>query len=319
MTEPITALIFAKDEAHNIADCIKSVEGVDDILVADGGSTDGTQDIAESLGARVITRHDTYDTPTPEDIDAFTERFGWAPTFTTQDTFIPAASPINIERVFEHIKTDWVVGPDADERVTWDLPRIREEVMPTADQIDCEFVHSHDEAGNPYKVAHICKMFKRGQTGFYGRTHGCMVPHGRMVSIPFMRIDHWQTPRENRHWYVKPILEYAVLKEDGQRDRFYLGREYYYYKEHDKALTLLNLYLSEATWQPEIAQARLYAARAYWESGRGDEARKSCLEAVMLNPMHKEALYLMAELYFSPWGPKWAKLAAAADDSDILF
>jgi glycosyltransferase involved in cell wall biosynthesis len=317
--EAISAVIFTKNEENNIAACIESMAGVDEVLVADDSSTDRTVEIAESLGARVITRHDEYDTPTKEDIAAFTERFGWAPAFTTEDTFIPAASPVNVERVMEHVNTDWVVGPDADERVTWDLPRIREEIMPTADQIDCEFVHSHDEQGNPHKIAHICKMYKRSQTGFYGRTHSCIVPRGRMVEIPFMRIDHWQTPRENRHWYVRPILEYAVLKEDGQRDRFYLGREYYYYKMYDEALTLLNLYLENATWQPEIAQARLYAARCYWESGRGDEARKSCLEAVILNPMHKEALYLMAEMYYPPWGPKWAKLAEAADDSDILF
>jgi glycosyltransferase involved in cell wall biosynthesis len=318
MSEGITAIICAKDEEHNIAACIESVKGVDEVIVADGGSTDRTRDIAAAMGAKVYVRDDKYDVPTEDDRRAFSERFGWEAAFTPE-TQVPAEGHINCNDRMEHCSHDWIVGPDADERVTWDLPRIREEIMPIADQIDGEFVHSHDADGNPDRVTHICKMFKRSMTGFFGRTHGCIVPRGTMVHIPFMRIDHWQTPRENRHHYVRPILEYAVLKEDEQRDRFYLGREYYYHHEYDKALTLLDLYLTHATWQPEIAQARLYAARCYWESGRGDQARESCLQAVLLNPEHKEALQLMSEMYYEPWSHKWAHLASVATEEDILF
>jgi hypothetical protein len=114
------------------------------------------------------------------------------------------------------------------------------------------------------------------------------------------------------------------MVDDDQRSRFYLGREYYYRGRHAHALELLNLYLRDATGHiPEIGQARLYAAHCYWEdgSGRGDEARKSALEALVLNPMHKDVLEFLASpgVYHEPWTHKWRRLAEAANDEDILF
>ncbi len=56
MTEiPISCFIIAKNEADRIGRTIASVQGlVAEIVVIDSGSTDGTQAIAEKLGARVI-------------------------------------------------------------------------------------------------------------------------------------------------------------------------------------------------------------------------------------------------------------------------
>lgn len=53
---PITAVIIARDEAHNIANCIAPLLGwVDEILLVDSGSTDDTVNIAQSLGATVLS------------------------------------------------------------------------------------------------------------------------------------------------------------------------------------------------------------------------------------------------------------------------
>lgn len=52
---PVSCFIIAKNEADRIGRTIASVEGlVAEIVVIDSGSTDGTQAIAERLGARVI-------------------------------------------------------------------------------------------------------------------------------------------------------------------------------------------------------------------------------------------------------------------------
>ena len=117
---------------------------------------------------------------------------------------------------------------------------------------------------------------------------------------------------------VLGILQYQVLKEDARRDH-YLGREYYYHFQFDRALVMLNQYLAVSTFQPEIAQARLHAAACYWETGRGEEARKSCLEAILINPDHKAALELYAEMHYEPWRSKWQYIADNATDKDILF
>jgi glycosyltransferase involved in cell wall biosynthesis len=50
----ISVYIIAFNEADKIRDCINSALWADEIIVADSNSTDGTTEIAESLGAKVV-------------------------------------------------------------------------------------------------------------------------------------------------------------------------------------------------------------------------------------------------------------------------
>ena len=50
----ISVYIIAFNEADKIRDCINSVLWADEIIVADSNSTDGTTEIVESLGAKVV-------------------------------------------------------------------------------------------------------------------------------------------------------------------------------------------------------------------------------------------------------------------------
>lgn len=50
----ISAYIIAYNEAAKIRDAIESISWADEVLVADSHSTDGTTEIAQSMGARVI-------------------------------------------------------------------------------------------------------------------------------------------------------------------------------------------------------------------------------------------------------------------------
>ena len=324
--ERISAVICTYNEADNIAACINSVAGVDEIIVSDDYSEDSTRKIAESLGASVFLRSKEGggsrlggDIVTEKHISDFRKRFGWDPSFHSGDRIGNGAD--KAREAVGRARGDWIIGPDADERVTWNLPILRE-LFPICDQIVHEFVHAHDADGKPIRVSTISKLFRKSMTGFGGRTHTVMLPAGRILQTNHLRIDHYQKPHGQSH--VMPTMEYSVLTDDDQRSRFYLGREYYYYHHYDRALTLFDLYLKNATGHiPEIAQARLYAARCYWEdgSGRGDEARKSALEALVLNPEHKEVLEFLGSpgVYHEPWSHKWRHLASVATDEDILF
>jgi len=312
----IAACIGTLNEADNIAACISSLEGVDEVWVADDGSTDATVAIAESCGAQVFRRKDWAEHATQADVDAFVERFGWKPSFEAGTRI--RNGHLEAREVSSRATCDWIVQPDADERVSWDLERLKAHVLPRADQIRCEFVQAHHPNGSPVSVRHITKMFRHTHGDIEARTHTVLVPKGRIVETNLMRIDHWQRPGHSQS-YVLPILEFCAAREYDMRTRFYLGREYFYRHEYDKALDLLDRYLAESTWMPEMGAARVYAARCYWESGRGDEARESCMHAIRLNPDHTEALALMAAFHFEPWKSKWQRIAENSTGQDVLF
>ena len=88
----LTIALIVKNEADNLKDCLQTCEGVaDEIVVVDGGSADNTVNIAEALGARVVSK-------------PHWEGFGKQRQFAQS-----------------HVTTDWVFWIDADERITPEL------------------------------------------------------------------------------------------------------------------------------------------------------------------------------------------------------
>jgi glycosyltransferase involved in cell wall biosynthesis len=94
-TARVSACIITLDEADRIADCVRSVEWCDEVVLVDSRSTDATREIAAGLGARVIERD-------------------W-PGHVKQKEFAIRAA-----------ENDWVMCIDADERVS---PGLRDEIL----------------------------------------------------------------------------------------------------------------------------------------------------------------------------------------------
>ena len=86
-TPLLSVILITRNEAHNVADCLRSVAFADEWIVVDSGSTDGTREIATGLGAEVVTA---------------TEWLG----FGTQKN-----------RALDRARGGWVLSIDADERV----------------------------------------------------------------------------------------------------------------------------------------------------------------------------------------------------------
>ncbi|MBL8487038.1 MAG: glycosyltransferase family 2 protein [Rhodocyclaceae bacterium] len=87
---PVSAVLITRDAAAQLADCLASVAFCAEVLVVDSDSADGTPELAERLGARVIRSH-------------------WR-GFGPQKRFAVSQAT-----------HDWVLCVDADERVTPEL------------------------------------------------------------------------------------------------------------------------------------------------------------------------------------------------------
>jgi len=91
----LSAYIIAYNEAGKIADAVNSVLWADEVIVADSNSTDGTDRIAQELGARVVQ--------------------------------IPFQGFGHLRnRVIESCTHEWIFSLDADERCT---PEVRDEIL----------------------------------------------------------------------------------------------------------------------------------------------------------------------------------------------
>lgn len=85
----IAALLIVKNEESNLSECLSSLAySVDEIIVVDTGSSDGTSGIARDFGARVLS-------------------FEWVDDFAAARNF-----------AIESCNTDWAFYIDADERIS---------------------------------------------------------------------------------------------------------------------------------------------------------------------------------------------------------
>ena len=91
----ITAIIIAQNESEMIQNCIDTLRWCSEILVVDDGSIDDTPTIVENAGARLVS-------------------------------FKSSSFKRLREEAQKHVRTDWIVYIDADERV---LPTLAKELL----------------------------------------------------------------------------------------------------------------------------------------------------------------------------------------------
>ncbi|MEK7747420.1 MAG: glycosyltransferase, partial [Elusimicrobiota bacterium] len=171
----LSVILITREEALDLPDCLKSLQGLDAELVAvDGGSSDGTLDILRRAGARV--QHREFD------------------GFASQK-----------QAALDLASGDWVLSIDADERLS---PELRSEIDavvsspggPDAYELPFE-VHFLGRAlrfGGLGSERHL-RLFRRSKGRFVGgrlhegiETEGMMGRlEGKMVHLPYRDIDDY--------------------------------------------------------------------------------------------------------------------------------
>ena len=96
----LSVVVITKNESSRLADCLKSVDWADELIVVDDESTDGTPEVAREHGAKVFSRK--------MDIEGKHRNYAYG--------------------LASH---DWVFSLDADERVT---PELKQEIVETIEK-----------------------------------------------------------------------------------------------------------------------------------------------------------------------------------------
>lgn len=172
----LSAIIITFNEAANIEACLKSVSFADEIIVVDSGSTDGTQDLARSLGAVV---HVTS---------------AW-PGFGRQKN-----------RALELAQHPWVLSLDADERVSADLAKQIIRAVASDADVAYEIPRLTQFCGQwirhcGWTPDYVLRLFKRGAAHFSDDlVHERVVLTGGEQSRLASPLLHYSYPTPAHYW-----------------------------------------------------------------------------------------------------------------------
>lgn len=140
----LTLSMIVKNEEANLRDALESVENiVDEIVIVDTGSTDGTLEIAKEFSAKIF-------------------HFNWINDFSAARNF-----------ALQHSSGNWILYLDADERLeTKSIVELKEIIKQNKLLgVNC-LINNVDEVTNTPKLMKYIRLFRNSQKiGFSGKAH----------------------------------------------------------------------------------------------------------------------------------------------------
>ena len=277
---PIKICVYAicKNEEQFVDRFMDSVQEADCVCVLDTGSTDAS---VEKLRARGALVEQKIITPWRFD-SARNESLRLIPA----DTDVCCCIDLD-----EHFHSGWRTALERSWQEDTTLAR-------------CRFTWSFNSDGSEGGVFWPSRIHKNGCYRWVGAVHEVLAYIGegseRVITAEGVQLDHRPDPTKSRGQYL-PLLELSVA-EDPESDRswHYLGREYLYYGEWEKAIAALlrHLSLPRATWADERCASMRYIGRCYRRLGRNDLAAVWFHRAVAEAPHLREPYIDFAGLLF---------------------
>ena len=279
MNKKICVYAIAKNEIKFVERWYSSVKEADYVCVLDTGSTDGTFEKLKELG--IITEQKKYDT------------FRFDVARNDSMSLIPTDTEIcvcvDIDEFFD-------VGWSKILKENWkeDTKRVR-----------YRYTWNFKEDGSEGVVFMSDKIHKNGCFKWTHPVHETLTPCINQpiitIDLPNIQLNHKADPTKSRSNYL-PLLELSV-KENPEDDRnvHYLGREYMFHGQYEKAIETLKCHLSlkTSTWKDERCASLRYIARCYGYL-KDEENQEKYLMLALLEADHiREPYYELGVLYYN--------------------
>ena len=298
--------IIAKNEALTLPRMVGSLkefqERGGDIWILDTGSTDDTIEIAKGLGCNVEAVGDKFKITIDEDLaNKINEKFiieGETPVVKGGDSLFDFASARNY--ISDFPDNDMIATPDCDEIFTkFDIDKLDEVVATGVEQLEYEFVFSHDENNNPIIKFKHCKFYNRKKLKWTGVIHEVLQgPASRIyLGEDIIKLEHYQNPATNRSGYLKGLALDCYNHPENDRNSHYFARELFYLGRHKSAIKEFKNHISMGRWGTEAAQSMLFVGDCYKAIGGFDEMIKWYAKSVE-KEARREPLMRLAEYYF---------------------
>lgn len=274
----ICVYAIAKNESKFIERWYNSIKDADYICVLDTGSTDDTFTKLKQLP--IITKQKKY------------KFFRFDTARNDSMKLIPKDADIciclDLDEIMVHgwcqtLKANWTnKTTQAKYRYTWNF----------------------NEDGSEGIVFMSEKIHKNGLFKWKNPVHEVLIPNteftNNIIEIPTIQVNHLADTTKSRSNYL-PLLELSV-KEDPFNDRnmHYLGREYMFYGEYDKAIETLkkHLKLPTAIWDLERSASFRYIANCYKMKKDYINQEKHLHLAIIEANSTREPYYELAVFYY---------------------
>lgn len=174
---------------------------------------------------------------------------------------------------------------------------------PDANRFLYRYVWSHNPDGSDGVVFWAEKIHRKGFV-WKGAVHEVLSPDGsienRSAYAYGVQVTHYPDNKKSRSSYL-PLLEIAAAEApEDDRTAHYLGREYMYSGQYEKAIAALGRHLSlpSATWADERAASMRYISQCCSYLGRGREAVEWALRAVAEASDTREPYLRLARAFY---------------------
>lgn len=275
----VALAMIAKNEEQTLGRCLDSVRGcVDEIVVVDTGSTDGTRDIAARYTDRIFS-------------------FPWADNFAEARQY-----------AFGQATCDWVFWLDADDEVTGagDIRRLTEEAAPDVGGFCWRYICDRDRWGNS-----TCDFWRErlvrndGSFRWQGRVHETLLAcrEWLMPQTDLVVVEHHSPSgrgvsrgQRNLRLLLRDYEESAGSP--SPRLLFYLGKEYACCGEVDAAVEMLQRCVDKSAWDDERYLACLELSALLRRNERYEKAVDADLQALKVCPHWPNAYFSLAQTYY---------------------
>ena len=306
MNKPkFSVAVIAKNEALTLPRLIESLkefqERGGEICVLDTGSTDNTVEVAKELGCKVEAVGDKFKINIEEDLaNKINSKFvvaGESPVLKAGDSLFDFGSARNYAATLT--ENDMVAMPDCDEVYTkLDIDKLDETIESGVEQLEYEFVFSHDAVGNPVIKFKHCKFYNREKVKWTGIIHEILNGAASRIYLgeDIIKLEHYQNENTNRGGYLKGLALDCYNNPENDRNSHYFAREMYYCGRAKSAIKEFENHISMGRWGTEAAQSMLFIGDCYKSLGDYDEMLKWYMKSVE-KEARREPLMRLAEYY----------------------
>lgn len=273
----IVVYAIAKNESAFVDRWVESMQEADAIYVLDTGSTDNTVEKLKSHNVNV----------TIEEIRPW--RFDVARNKSLD--LVP-------------LDTDICVCTDLDEILEPGWREKLERTWNNANRMRYKYNWAIDENNKPIVTFLYEKIHDRIHYRWIHPVHEvleCSLPDEITRTNTDIVLNHYPDRNKSRSSYL-PLLELSVQENpENDRNMHYLGREYMYYHQWEKAIDTLikHLSLKSATWKEERSASMRFIARSYLNLNRPEEAKYWYTKSIKESPNQREGYVELALLEFS--------------------